>query len=446
MSADTVDAARAEAVRADPAPVDVEQLGTPVLSVRRTPTVLSRDVVGHNLRTDLAQVVDNMGPSSCLVVESDGIDLVDERGAAPVIPASNMKLLTAAVALEVLGPDAVFTTQVAANVVDGVVSGDVFLIGGGDPLLSVAEYPESQLYPPFSVTSMEALADRVVLAGVRRITGAIVGDDSRYDDERYVPSWATDIPNREAGPIGALLVNDGRVYPRNELPGQDPAEAAAEQLQILLERRGVEVGAEARRAVRDAAAPVIASVDSVPLAEVVHEMLTTSDDNTAESLLKEIGLARSGAGTRAAGAAAVLETLATWGLPTDGMVITDGSGLDRTNVLTCELLVGVLEHVGANGPVHDSLPIAGTTGTLVDVFVGTPLQGKLRAKTGTLSGAKSLSGYYPAADGSVVLFSLILNGEKATVDGAWPALWTDLGNGLSAFPSGPAPDALAPRP
>ena len=130
-------------------------------------------------------------------------------------------------------------------------------------------------------------------------------------------------------------------------------------------------------------------------------MLTTSDDNTAESLLKEIGLVASGAGTRAAGSAAVLETLASWGLPTEGIVITDGSGLDRSNVLTCELLVGVLDHAGTSGTIHDALPVAGTSGTLADVFVGTPVQGVLRAKTGTLSGAKSLSGYYPATDGSI---------------------------------------------
>ena len=445
-SAATVDEARAEVTAPPPAEAVADQVVTPVLSVRRAPTALSRDVVGRNLRADLAPVIDGMGASSCLVVETDGVDLVDERGAASVIPASNMKLVVAAVALERLGAETVFTTEVAANVVDGVVTGDLFLVGGGDPLLSVAEYPSSQTYPPFNVTLLEALADRVVLSGVRRITGGIVGDDSRYDDERYVPTWAGDIANLEAGPIGALLVNDGRVYPRNDLPGQDPAEAAAEQLEILLERRGIEVGAPARRGVRDAAAPVIASIDSVPVAEVVHEMLTTSDDNTAESLLKEIGLVASGAGTRAAGSAAVLETLASWGLPTEGIVITDGSGLDRTNVLTCELLVGVLDHVGTSGTIFDSLPVAGTTGTLADVFVGTPSQGVMRAKTGTLSGAKSLSGYYPATDGSIMLFSLILNGDTETVDAAWPALWTGLGNGLAAYPSGPQPDELAPAP
>ena len=435
--------AAASAPLGDAAPIDV--LATPVLSVRRGPTALSRDVVGQNLRADLQPVVDGMGPASCLTVESGGIVGLDARGEQLVVPASNMKLVTAAAALEVLGPDSRFITDVAGTIVDGVVQGDLYLIGGGDPLLSVAEYPESQTYPPFNITSMEALADRIAFAGVQRISGGIVGDDSRYDDERYVPSWAPDIPNSEAGPIGALLVNDGRVYPRNELPGQDPAEAAAEQLQQLLEDRGISVGLAPRRGLRDAAAPVIASIESVPLRDVVVEMLTTSDDNTAELLLKEIGLIRSGAGTRAGGAAAALEVLTGWGLPTTGAVMVDGSGLDQGNRLTCGLLMGVLDHDGVDGTLSAGLPVAGTSGTLADVFVGTPTQGAMRAKTGTLSGAKSLSGYYDGEPAPDLVFSFVLNGDRATVDAAWPGLWTALGDALARFPTGPTPDELAPR-
>jgi serine-type D-Ala-D-Ala carboxypeptidase/endopeptidase (penicillin-binding protein 4) len=443
-SAAEVADARAAANVPEAAPVAVEPLGTPVLSVRRSPEVLSRDVVERNLRADLAPVIAGMGPASCLVVHAEDRQLLSASGDLPVIPASNVKLLTATAALEVLGPTVTFETQVAATVVDGVVSGDLYLIGGGDPLLSVAEYPETQTYPPFNTTPLEALADRVVLAGVRRVTGGVVGDDSRYDDERYVPTWSEDIPNREAGPIGALLVNDGRVFPRDELPGQDPAEAAAEQLMILLERRGVGIDGPPSHGLRDGAAPVIASIQSVPLTGVVEEMLTTSDDNTAESLLKEIGLAKAGVGSRTAGAAAVLELVAGWSAPTTGAVVIDGSGLDRGNVLSCDLLVGVLDHAGPQGPIHDGLAVAGTTGTLAELFVGTPAQGALRAKTGTLSGVKALTGFYPSGDGPPLVFSLVLNGERPVVDAAWPALWTELARALEAYPNGPSPADLAP--
>ena len=440
-SAGVVDDARDAAHPVETAPPALPEVSAPVLSVRRSPTVLSADVSTNALGDSLDPVAAAMGAESCLVVADDRMTVFDAQGSLPVIPASNMKILTAAVALEVLGAERVFTTEIAGALDGDVVRGDLFLVGGGDPLLSVGEYPPSQTYPPFNTTSMEQLADRIVFAGVRRIEGGIVGDDSRYDDERYVPTWDSDIPDLEAGPLGALLVNDGRVYPRNALPGQDPAEAAAEQLQELLEQRGVSVGGPPRRGARDAAAPVIASIDSVPLSGVIVEMLETSDDNTAELLLKEIGLQASGAGTRPAGAAAVLATLTSWGVPVDGVVVTDGSGLDRGNRVPCTTMVAVLERADAGSPLYDGLPVAAVSGTLEGFFVDTPSAGRLRAKTGTLRQVKALSGYFDN-DAVVPRFSFIINGQAA-VD-AWPLLWTDVGTALAAYPAGPDPAELAP--
>ena len=138
------------------------------------------------------------------------------------------------------------------------------------------------------------------------------------------------------------------------------------------------------------------AIQSRPLGELVGEMLTTSDDNTAELLLKEIGVGAGGAGTRPAGLAVVQAKLGEWGIPLDGIVLVDGSGLDRGNRLTCAALQGVLRHVGGSGPVADGLPIAGQTGHAADVFVGNPAVGRLRAKTGTLRDAKALSGFVDA--------------------------------------------------
>ena len=117
----------------------------------------------------------------------------------------------------------------------------------------------------------------------------------------------------------------------------------------------------------------------------------------------------------------------------------------RILTLTCGLLMGVLEHDGVDGLLSTGLPVAGTSGTLADVFVGTPTQGAMRAKTGTLSGSKSLSGYYDGEPASDLVFSFVLNGDRATVDAAWPGLWTALGDALARFPTGPTPDELAPR-
>lgn len=443
-SSGVVDDARAEAHPVAAPPPEVADALAPLLSVRRNPVALSQDVSTNALRDAVDPVVAGMGAESCLVIGAEELTLVDAQGTLPVIPASNLKILTAAVALEVLGPDHVFTTEVAGALDGDVVRGDLFLVGGGDPLLSVADYPPSQTYPPFNTTSMEQLADRIVFSGVRRVEGNVVGDDTRYDDERYVPTWDGDIPNLEAGPLGALLVNDGRVYPRNELPGQDPAEAAAEQLAVLLEARGVSIGGAPQRGIRDPAAPTITSIDSAPLSAVVIEMLQTSDDNTAELMLKEIGLRASGAGTRAAGSAAVVAALSSWGIPVEGVVVVDGSGLDRGNRVPCAVVAATLHHTGTAGPVFDGLPVAGVSGTLEDVFVDTALEGRLRAKTGTLREVKALSGFDVPDAGPIPRFSFIINGAAA-ID-AWPQLWTQLGDALFAYPAGPDPAELAPSP
>ncbi|HRE03505.1 MAG TPA: D-alanyl-D-alanine carboxypeptidase, partial [Ilumatobacteraceae bacterium] len=123
-------------------------------------------------------------------------------------PASTMKLIVGAVALEVLGDDYAFVTRLYGSVADGVVQGDLVMVGGGDPVLSTADYPETQPIPPTVTTSLEALVANLAAAGVTRINGGIVVDESRYDTERYAPGWGADIRDVEAGPLSALMVND----------------------------------------------------------------------------------------------------------------------------------------------------------------------------------------------------------------------------------------------
>jgi D-alanyl-D-alanine carboxypeptidase/D-alanyl-D-alanine-endopeptidase (penicillin-binding protein 4) len=193
----------------------------------------------------------------------------------------------------------------------------------------------------------------------------------------------------------------------------------------------------------------VARVESAPLAEVVAEMLTTSDDNTAEMLLKEIGLRAEGEGTREAGARAVLKALLSWDVDITGAVVTDGSGLGRGNRVSCELLVEVLDHVGWASPVGQGLPIAERTGTLagLDLFTGTGVEGVLRGKTGTLTGARALAGYYPDPAGAVYTFALVVNtapGIDATEVAA--PLWTALGRALAAAPDAPPAASPAPAP
>ena len=219
------------------------------------PATVADTLATEALVASLAPVGDQVAPGSCLVVAVDGTPVFDDAGATSVIPASNMKLVTAAVALEVLGAEHRFTTEVRADAppAGGVVAGDLYLVGGGDPVLGTEPYVAAAAaqvtYPQPYVTPLEALADQIVAAGVRQITGSVLGDDSRYDAERFVPSWpASYATSREAGPLGALLVNDGgrRSHPAQRRLTRRVRGAAV--LTQLLRERGVD-----RRPVRPAA-------------------------------------------------------------------------------------------------------------------------------------------------------------------------------------------------
>jgi D-alanyl-D-alanine carboxypeptidase/D-alanyl-D-alanine-endopeptidase (penicillin-binding protein 4) len=213
----------------------------------------------------------------------------------------------------------------------------------------------------------------------------------------------------------------------------------------LLRGRGIRVDGSGTHGLAPAGAPTVSSIQSRPLSALVGEMLTTSDANTAELLLKEIGRVKGGAGTRAAGLAVVQATLQRWGVPMQGVHLVDGSGLDRANRLTCGAILAVLDHVGPTGPVAQGLPVAGRTGTLATDFRGNPAEARLRAKTGTLTGARALSGFVDAADGRRhVAFSYVQNSDNA--DAVAQPIWDALGRVLTAYPRAPAVDQLDPLP
>jgi serine-type D-Ala-D-Ala carboxypeptidase/endopeptidase (penicillin-binding protein 4) len=436
----------------EPAPV----LATPLLSFRRAPGVLSRDVNMESFRADVAEFAATLQDPSCVSVAVDGVDAGSTRADTPLIPASNQKLLVGAVALEVLGPEHRFTTEVrAAAPAGGVISGDVYLVGGGDPLLTSSTYPvQNDPNPVTDPTSLDALADAVVAAGVQRIDGSVVGDGSRYDDEFFAPSWVNDVRGIEAGPYDALLVNDARVT-GDPLRAADPSEAAAREFMQLLTARGVTIGGNATGGAAPAQTAVLASVESAPISAVVGEMLATSDNNTAELLVKEIGLASGGGGTREAGLAAMASTMQGWGLPMTGIVLADGSGLSNDNRVTCQVFVDVLARSGPSDPLAAGLPVAGVSGTLTDVFTDSPVAGRLRAKTGTLGNApynadppavKTLSGYLPVDGGGAIEFSLLLNAAGTLTDqSVYRPIWDAFAAMLATYPAGPTPAALGPR-
>lgn len=419
-------------------------LVTPLMSVRRSPTPLAVDRREDVLLEAVQSLTGSVDASSCMAVGIDDRLVAGANTASSVIPASNLKVLVAAVAVEVLGAGSVFTTKVVGpSPVNGVVEGDVYLVGGGDPVLSEAWYTEpsaARKRPPIHATSAETLPKALTAAGITAIDGSIIGDGSRYDDERHPPGWSDDIiASIDGVPVGGLVLDDSITQAGGI--NADPAASAASAFRRMLRDAGVSVNGSATVGVAPTDAAVLATVTSAPLSDIVNEMLATSDNLTAEMLVKEIGLATSGEGTREAGLAAIAATLTEWGVPAGSVVLTDGSGLSRDNRVTCEALLQVLQRGAADDVVGAGLAVAGQDGSTLDgTFEDAGLAGVLRAKTGSLREVKALCGYFPAGDGEVA-FVLILNGPSAA---AFETLWQQLGQVLVAVGAAPGAEVLAP--
>lgn len=417
----------------------------PVLSARRVPALLA-EPLGQRRLAEALQGVWATGPQpACVQVVDQGRVLFEQAPDAPVIPASTLKLVTAAAVLFHLGPDARLQTTVraAAPPAGGVVDGDLFLVGGGDPVLGTQPWAASFRRQPALVSPLETLADRVVAAGVREVRGRIVGDEHRYDAVRYVPSWPARYRSQiEVGPLSALSVNDALAqFGPAPVVFPDPAAGAAQVFTDLLRQRGVVVAADAASGVAPEG-PDVAALDSPTMAELVGAMLRESDNGTAELLVKELGLRVAGEGSTAAGARVVAETLAPLGLPTGGVVIADGSGLDRGNLVTCRLLVSLLQAAEDGGPLDAGLAVAGISGTLTSRFLGVETAGRIRAKTGSLSDVAALAGYAEARTGSDLVFAYVVNGP-ACCQGALE-LEGALVAALVGFPAVPALEELGP--
>jgi D-alanyl-D-alanine carboxypeptidase/D-alanyl-D-alanine-endopeptidase (penicillin-binding protein 4) len=420
-------------------------LPTPLLSVRRAPTPLAADRRHDVLASASTALTKSVDGTSCVALGLDDEPLVAENATVKVIPASNLKVVTAAAAVEVLGPGTVFTTKVVGPApVGGVVAGDVYLVGGGDPVLSEQWYTQpsaTRKRPPVHATGFEALADAMASAGITRITGQVLGDGSRYDDERHPPGWSSAIRASADGvPVGALVVNDS--ISQSGGIASDPAKSAAQTLRRLLRDRGIQVGGAAGTGPAPDGSGTLATVTSAPLSDIVNEMLVTSDNLTAEMLVKEIGVTTAQQGTREAGLAAVSARMVEWGVPVDQFALADGSGLSRENLITCDGLLRVLQRGSRTDVVGGGLARAGQAGSTLDgKFEQAGLKDVLQAKTGSLSGVKALCGYMPVSDAHDVEFVLILNGASAA-DFAGP--WDVLGQLLLAVADAPTAADLAP--
>jgi D-alanyl-D-alanine carboxypeptidase/D-alanyl-D-alanine-endopeptidase (penicillin-binding protein 4) len=193
------------------------------------------------------------------------------------------------------------------------------------------------------------------------------------------------------------------------VPAPDPSADAARVVTDRLRSKGVAVVGAPHAGRAPGRGTEVAYLASPPVSQIVAEMLTYSDNETAEAALKEIGVATSGNGSAAGGKAALPQLLADAGVAVDGVGLVDGSGLSNQGRLTCRTLTELLTLPEAGPALRDGLAVAGETGTLAERWRGTQVAGRLRAKTGSLRNVTALAGEVEPLAGGRVTFAYVAN-------------------------------------
>ncbi|HEX5901393.1 MAG TPA: D-alanyl-D-alanine carboxypeptidase/D-alanyl-D-alanine-endopeptidase [Solirubrobacteraceae bacterium] len=318
--------------------------------------------------------------------------LFEVNADAPRAPASVEKLYTTASALMRFGPDATLATTVAGRGFldpDGVWRGDLYLHGGGDPTLGGDD--------------LQRLSRAVGAAGIVRVDGSILGDESRFDLLRGSFDTGGAYDRDIGGVLSALALNrgfskDGR-----------PAAQAAGQFAKILRGDGIRVEGRSGAGTAPAQADELASVASPPVRDLIRLTNVPSDNFLAEMLIKDLGAEFAGAGTTAAGVGVVRTQLNAFGLTPR---VVDGSGLSRADRTTPRQVVHLLEAMHGQdvaGAFEGSLAVAGRTGTIRKRMRGTAAQDRCRAKTGTLIGVSALAGLCASAGGHTIAFAMLMN-------------------------------------
>jgi len=434
-----------------------------------------------------------------LVVDPVGGDTLYSHNAGKLfMPASNEKLLTGSAALAQLGADYRFSTWFisSAPIVNGVLTGDLVVVGHGDPSMSDAmmgdamkplrlaadslyslgireikgvlakggnAFPDTTIgawdWENLETTSGAATDELFFNQGVARVTvygGAHVGDSVRVatGPSRTAPLVVADFvtsgppPVLDGGRGGSAAVGGGGrggrggvrsgavrattdlrgavpvvhlsgwVLPNDSTTAQiairDPASTWLRAFAEALADRGITLDGGIVRT-PDAAITDqkrLVTLSSPTLGEIFPHFFKPSQNQIGELLLHTLGLEKGGAGTADAGRRVVEQQLVAFGADTAGFVVRDGSGLSRHDYVTPETIVRVLDAMRRRSDFkvfYDAMPIGGVDGTIANRMKGTPAQGNVHAKTGTVDRSHALSGYVTTADGKMLLFSFQAN-------------------------------------
>ncbi len=415
-----------------------------------------------------------------LVVDPlSGDTLVSRNAGKLFMPASNQKLLTGSTALAQLGPEFRFATRVlgATNPIHGILTGDLAVVGTGDPSIS------DSLAGGDAMAPMRALADAIAARGITEITGRIVRGSDAFPDSSLGFGWAwDDLDYPYSAPVDELFFNEGvaqvtvvgglvagapvtvRTSPARTVPHIGTLEVStigtccAERSRVewfsdirgarpsltlrgsvragdsvtvqvalrhasgawldafaeALAERGIRVrGGVERDVLADTAGYVtLASRLSPPLRDILPIFLKPSQNQIGEILFKTLGRVVTGVGTADSGRRVIERQLVAWRADSAGFAVRDGSGLSRHDYVSPETIVRVLDAMRRHPEFrtfYDALPIGGVDGTIRNRMKGTPAEGNVHAKTGTLDKARALSGYVTTADGRLLLFSMLSN-------------------------------------
>lgn len=360
--------------------------GAAPIAPEKVAAAVSADLADPDLGRHVVGAVTSLVPGSEVWSYGDG----------RYLPASTTKLLTLGAALEVLGPDHTFTTEV----VRGQGRREVVLVGGGDPLLASKPLTPAEAestYPARADVTSLALEVAEGLGGKGRVR--VRFDDSLFAGPTDNPAWRRDYVRDDiVSPITSLMV-DGGIEPDGQSRSDDPSLAAARAFADALRAAGLRVVGRPERVVVRTGAEELAAAESAPLSEVAERIIDVSDNEGAEVVGHQVGIATTGTGSFEAGAGGVLDTLRGLGIDVAGDELYDGSGLSRRNRVSTTTMLGLIQHAaGPDGAAMRSLvtgmPVAGFTGSLTYRFAEGPAvaRGLVRAKTGTLTGVHALAG------------------------------------------------------
>ena len=362
-------------------------------------TVIAAPLTAPNLGSQLlVRIVD----------AETGQVLFDHLGSRPAAPASTAKLMTATAILAVRPASYRFRTVVRSS------GSTLYFVGGGDPTLSGAGKGQVEAYP--GAARISTLAGQIKRAGL--VVDRIIVDDSLFSGPSVSPYWEPeDVPSSYASAITPLMADGGRLSPQSYWRTATPDLVAGQELATALGQSGIPV----TRGKTPAAATLVASVESEPLSVMIEQMLHESDNVIAEVLARQVAIAEKDPVSFVGAVAAIRTVLAGLGVDV-GTGMKDGSGLAASDRVSPASLVDVLRLVAgygappkgvtvptAIGTIIAALPVAGWSGTLsyrYQTGEAAKFVGDVRAKTGSIDGITSLSGYIHDRSGRLLIFSM----------------------------------------